>query len=29
MSIKDPKGLGDFLQICFIIVIVGVLISIL
>lgn len=29
MSIKDPKGLGDFLWIVFLIVVTGLLISLL
>ena len=28
MSIKDPKGLGDFLEICFLILVVGIFLSI-
>lgn len=27
MSMKDPKGLGDFLQICFVIIVVGMILS--
>lgn len=29
MSIKDPKGVGDFLSIIFLILIVGVFVSLL
>ena len=29
MSIKDPKGVGDFIGICFLILIVGVVVALL
>ncbi len=29
MSVRDPKGVGDFLSICFLILIVGVFMAIL
>ena len=29
MSMKDPKGIGDFLEICFLILIVGVVVALL